>query len=326
MSVLLFIFILSIPALYAAMYKNMFQIKNEKMNNYFLRLFYLAPFCAFVGFFFSAFFMMLIRVLTPEIFEFFMRTFGDLGDFISGAVIVSPLMVILTKIMIIPSKKEIEERQKMKEDYEYYVFMPEGKHMGGKSQGTKYTFNKRKKGEALIGTQIDELTMQVMKGMENDIMFTMYGEFAVNEYALQVFEENKLTGYYKKPMTMKYLERGIKEDTEYVKSVYYQLMASNTLAPMSKETKLTFKGTISTSILPQKNIYYDREVMDNALDFNRSIEYVGAEKEYPYAFHQYWVISKKVHAVFKKYFYFSDDDFMPIILLDSGTIESKEEN
>ena len=107
-------------------------------------------------------------------------------------------------------------------------------------------------------------------------------------------------------------------------------MAQNILTPMSKETKLTFRGTISTSILPEKNIiYYDREVMDNALDFNRSIEFVGAEKEYPYAFHQYWVISKKAHDVLIKYFYFSDDDFMPVILLDLEKIENiepKEEN
>ncbi|MDR0767583.1 MAG: hypothetical protein LBE57_03980 [Methanosarcinales archaeon] len=346
MSILFYAFILTIPALYAAVYKDLFTVTNQKMNTYLLRLFYLTPFCFFVGCMAAPFTSVTVKLIFPDLMMYSMEILGEIGgwtieamgDWTVGAIINLPFLLILTKVMITPDKSEKAYKDKYKnEEFDYYVFLPQEKAAGGKKQGTKYIYNKnRKSNELRIGTQTGDLILLSTHGHEKEIIFTTWGEIAADKHVFQVFEEESLTGFYKKRMNMKYMEPNPKqkgiwliiselykhikaEESNTFEKEYHQLMTAKTLNSMS--SKMTFKfrkGFFSRSLLPKnKIIYYDKETMENASDFNRSKEHIGSETESPYAPHQYWVISKKAHSVLKERFYFVDADFMPVVLIDS---------
>ncbi|WNY23275.1 hypothetical protein MmiHf6_05800 [Methanimicrococcus hongohii] len=339
MSELLYVFILIIPAIYAALYKSLFTVPNKKMNIFFFRLYFLMPFCLFIGFLFSTFAMFFAWEFMPDLSDYFFEIFPGSGSRILGALINLPIMLILTQIMIIPNKKQTKDDLN---NCDYYVFMPQYKSPAAKNYGTKYSYKKnRNPDELLIGMQIGELSFPVLLTDGKEIIFTVHGEVIVSDYAFQTFGEGGLTGFYKKTMRKECLlmtepdeNEGIisdlagifkekdktvkKEQKPQLEMKYYQLLSNNILELTDPKTELTLrKKIVNKSLLPKSNvIYYNKQTMEKARDFNRSREFVGSEDGYPYGPHQLWILSKKTCILLKDRFDYSEADFIPIVLTD----------
>ncbi|WP_338102080.1 hypothetical protein [Methanolapillus millepedarum] len=141
----------------------------------------------------------------------------------------------------------------------------------------------------------------------DDYAFTRFGDFLITKDTLDVFHENNLTGFQVSP---------VQND----ESEIYCLSAMHTMPPFSNKTtlklefspkKLVFDGTI----------FYDKEVLSNALDFNRSHESFGGNSRFLYSSYisqKYWILSNKaVHVLIHK-IGVSQWNFVPVVLSDKA--------
>jgi hypothetical protein len=62
--------------------------------------------------------------------------------------------------------------------------------------------------------------------------------------------------------------------------------------------------------------YYNRKVMESIVDFNRSLEGLGAYDGSPYHPQKLWVITKKAMEFLLTEFNYNKRDFIPVMLVD----------
>ena len=211
---IIFILFFSIPAVYLAGQKNFFFIENEKNNTFLIRFIFLFPGVLSIEILFYFFCFLLLTGLLMILYAFtsidlFGSSFWILSSLTS--VPISVLTIFVFKKYILRADLPFMKQPGLN-NYDLYMFMPNQREIEDSSsyQSTKGL------GPAPITVQIKEISVNFSK-IKGDILFTERGEFVVSTRALNVFEENCLTGYTTTPVT----DKKSKQES----NSYFQLVA-----------------------------------------------------------------------------------------------------
>ena len=299
---ILFIFsaiILLIPAIYLAKQKNFIFLGNKENNNFLIGFIFLLP--------------LVLAVYMPfYIFiGFLYYSSWDLSAFIFWTIVlilsvpVSGLTIWLFKKYILRTDAPYLPFEEQSESdlniYDLYVFMPSRIEIDSRSSYKKI----EKFWSARINKQIKEISANFSE-MNNDILFTEHGELIVSTHALNMFKENDLTGYTTKPV--------IDKQSQRESNNYFQLIA-NELQPLAPETSF-IKGEFGTLIIDEYHVLYEEIVVSTTADFNRTVEYIGANDGYPYCHQRLWIVKRKTRDVLISNLNKTKNDFIPILLIN----------
>jgi len=298
---ILFIFsaiILLLPAVYLAKQNNFLFLGNKENNNFLIGFIFLFPLVLAV---YMPFYIFL---------GFLYYSSWDLPAFIFWALIlilsvpVSGLTIWFFKKYVLrtdPPYLPYEEQSESDLNiYDLYVFMPLRVEIDSQSSYKKTG----KFWSARINKQIKEISSNFSE-KNHDILFTEHGELIVSSHALNVFKENNLMGYTTKSV--------IDKQSKLESNHYFQLVADE-LQPLSSRTSF-IKGEFGTLIIDEYHVLYDEIVSSLAADFNRTIEYIGANDGYPYCHQRLWIVTRKTRSVLISDLNKSKNDFIPIRLI-----------
>ena len=292
------LFILLIPAVYLAKQKNFLFLGNKENNNFLIGFIFLLPlflavympFYIFLGFLYFPSWGLSASVFWPVVLIL--------------SVPVSRLTIWLFKKYVLRTDPPYLPYEEQPESdlgiYDLYVFMPVRVEINSQS-------SYKKTGRFLsakINKQVKEISANFSE-MNHDILFTEHGELIVSAHALNVLKENDLTGYTTKPVIDKKSQR---------ESNHYFQLVSNELQPLASDTSF-IKGEFGTFIIDEYHVFYDEIVVSMAADFNRTVEYVGANDGYPYCHQRLWIVKRKTRDVLISNLNKTKNDFIPILLI-----------
>ena len=293
------LFILLIPAIYLAKQKNFLFLGNKENNNFFIGFLFLLPLFLAV---YMPFYIFLAFLYFPSwglSAPVFWAVVLILSVPVSGLTIwLFKKYVLRTDPPYLPYEDQPESDLGI---YDLYVFMPTRIKIDSQSSYKKTG----KFWSAKINQQIKEISANFSE-MNHDILFTEHGELIVSAHALDVFKENDLTGYTTKPV--------IDKQSQRESNNYFQLIA-NELQPLAPETSF-IKGEFGTLIIDEYHVLYEEIVVSTTADFNRTVEYIGANDGYPYCHQRLWIIKRKTRDVLISNLNKTKNDFIPILLIN----------
>ena len=284
-----FVFILFslLPVVYLAKHKTFLFIDNEKNNNFLIRFIFLLP-----GILATEFVFYLVCFILFAIFDLF---------WIWVLLMSIPISILIIFIFKKVLRTDLPfEDQRDLDQYELYIFIPDKREIED-SASYKAT---GKIGYARTGMQVKKISANFSK-INRDILFTEHGELIVSIHALNVFKENKLTGYD----TTSVIDKKSGQESDF----YFQLI-TNKLQPLSSQTE--FKKGILGSVLIAEEAFYDHNILETAADFNRTAEYLGDNTGFPYYHQRLWIVTNKVRNMFLSDFNRNEKEFIPVHLVD----------
>jgi hypothetical protein len=286
-----FVFILFslLPVVYLAKQKNFLFIDNKKNNNFLIRFIFLFP-----------------GILALE-FVFYLICFILFAVFGSSWIWVLMMSIPISILIIFIFKKVLRtdlpfEGQQDFDKYDLYIFMPNNREI---EDSPSYQAT-GKVGSARIGMQVKEISANFSK-INKDFLFTERGELIVNVHALNVFKENKLTGYTTNPV--------IDKKSKQKSDSYFQL-AADELMPLSSQTEFK-KGFFGSILIAEDKAFYDYNILETAADFNRTAEYLGDNTGFPYYHQRFWIVTRKVRNIFISDFSRNEKEFIPVHLINN---------
>jgi hypothetical protein len=284
-----FVFILFslLPVIYLAKQKTFLFIDNEKNNNFLIRFIFLLP-----GILATEFVFYLVCFILFAIFDLFWIWI------LLMSIPISILIIFIFK-KVLRTDLPFEDQRDL-DKYDLYIFMPNKREIED-SASYKAT---GKIGSARTCMQVKKISANFSK-INKDILFTEHGELIVSIRALNVFKENKLTGYDTTSVIDK--KNGQESDS------YFQLM-TNELQPLSSQTD--FKKGLFGSVLIAEEAFYNHNILETAADFNRTAEYLGDNTGFPYYHQRLWIVTNKVRKMFISDFNRNEKEFIPVNLID----------
>jgi hypothetical protein len=217
------------------------------------------------------------------------------------------------------TKTDHAEQRFAENDFEFYVYLPQTRIPSGHAYGSKYRYSRNEfSNNLLVGEQIGTLILDTDKIQKSDAALTGYGEFIVSRAALDILNEEKLTGFQFQPVI--YGNEKLPFQKQKYFNEYFQLSALHVLPEMSDETEI-IKGHVPGLVVVPKDylIYYPREAMTDALDFNLSKEYFGSNSAPPHNPQRYWIISKRALDILQNRLYLPNQNFIPVYLIENET-------
>jgi hypothetical protein len=307
--ILFYVLFSTIPGIYLASKKYFYVIPNQKYNIFLFKLIFSVPAltCLILV---SSLPILLFWELQPNFSSYLIEIFGRY--IILGIPILLDIITILffEKYCI---RKDIPfEYQPDFMKHELYVFMPIQKIIGGSYYKTKFTYSKKREPkELLIGIQAENLTMdfKILEGY--DVVYTNTGEIVVSEKALKIFHANNLSGFYTQPV------KDYRKPPIESKKIFSQLFSQSILPKMAAETEICITNVLQLKVCVRNDlIYYDKTTLENASDFNRSLEVLGSHEGIPYAPQHLWIVTNKAMKVLINELNQRKRDFIPVNLVD----------
>ncbi|MDV0445684.1 hypothetical protein MmiAt1_12780 [Methanimicrococcus sp. At1] len=310
---ILFLIISSLPAFYIATKKDFIVIPNDTFNRYWMRLIILYPMTLFT------FLISMGMIYGLETFFSFRL---DDYTFIKYAALLVPLLIAFIFIWVFEKyiiKNDIIQNSLDIVKDKLFIYFPDDNNriLPRKAAGTKYNFPKRKPDEFLLGIQMSDFIIAEEEIEGRDILFTLDGELIVSERVLSVFQNNNLTGYSIRPTKSRKTKAALKP-------AFYQITSHKYMPPVSEFTQIKTSRFSVTSVPLNNEVYYDLKTLKNTSDFNRSLEYFGANDFDPYAPQRFWIVSPKVKEIFISRFKQSERDFISIFLVDSEVSDDQQ--
>ena len=298
--------IVLIPGVYYAYKKSFFVIFSKKYNVFPIQLIFTIPVFSGLSISFSMFIYLLFEIFIPSLIEAAMEQFSSYIILLIP-IITDVIIICLFNKYIIGKTNLIN----LSKGSELYIYSPLQKRLnfGGKQHGTKFSYPIRKKGELLIGIQESELIIDERELKNIDFDYTFNGEIVANKKTLQILNELNITGFETRP---------IKNITGSINNNYFQLLATHIMPKVCDRTKIVSSRmlTLESKIIVNNEMYYDKNVLTEALDFNQSFETFGREG---YAYTpptKYWIVSKKTRSVLIEKLNQYEFDFIPVHLID----------
>ena len=289
---------LLLPVIYLAKQKNFLFLGNKENNVFFLGFIFLLPLVlvVYIPFYF---FLAFLDFITGGLGSSFWTVVFVLSIPVSGLTIwLFKKYILRTDAPYLPFEEQSESDLGK---YDLYVFMPSHVEIGA-----QYSYKKTGRfWSARINKQVKEISANFSE-MNTDLLFTEHGELIAGTHALNVFKENNLTGYTTKPV--------IDKKSQQESDSYFQL-AADELHPLSSYTCF-IKGEFGTLIIDEYHVLYDEIVSSLAADFNRTIEYIGANDGHPYCHQRLWIVTRKTRSVLISDLNKSKNDFIPILLIN----------
>ena len=308
---ILFYFLFStIFGIYMATKKYFIVIPNEKYNIFLVKLIFFVPTLAGLVFVSSAPILLIFGGILPDFSNYLIETFGRY--IILGIPISLSLITILFFEKYYLRKDMPFEYRPDFADHELYVFIPIQRIRGGNYYKTRFINpTERETEELLIGVQDENLIMDFKILEEYDIAYTHTGEIVVSEETLDLFHANNLSGFYTQPVKD---YRKLPFESE---KTFSQLFSQLTLPKMAAETKICITHISQLNVCARNDlIYYDKTVLENACDFNKSLEVFGSRDGIPYAPQHLWIVTHKVMRILINELNQNKRDFIPINLAD----------
>ena len=290
-----------LPGVYLASQKNYILFLNKNMNTFLARFFFLAPGAAAFNIMFLSFGTIIFLAFSNSAER----------DSITTCFVVLVFSIIGSLLTIFYFKRYALKKDMPPEYQEnfmgskFYVFMPTGKHINDRAS---YEISK-KTGFNNIRIQISDLSINSKK-YDKDILFTKYGALLVSLKALKIFEENELTGYKTRNI--------VDEKTRAFSSFYFQIVSISEMPKMLSQTKLKngffIESLAMGSLINDDIIYYKESDLGCALDFNKTLEYLGTNQGFPYYHQKFWIVSHKAMDVLINQLGQQKRDFIPVYL------------
>ena len=290
---------------YYAYKRNFLVIFSKKYNVFPVRLIFTVPIFSGSCFVFSMLIYMLLQISIPSLTEAASRQFGPY-IFLLVPIIVNAAIIFVFNKCIIEKTDSANEQES-----ELYIYSPLLRHrsFGGKQHGTKFS-NPTKKGNVLFGIQESELIVDEKELEDIDFAYAFNGEIVAGKKALQILNDSKLTGFETRP---------IKNIAGPINENYFQLTAAHTMPKVGDRTKIVSNTlfTFRSKIIVNNEMYYDKTVLAEALDFNQSLEAFGNEEDvYGFPPTKHWIVTKKTRSVLIEKLNQYEFDFIPILLTD----------
>ena len=286
---IIFILFSLLPAVYLANQKNFLFIENKKNNIFLIRFLFLLP-----------------GILATE-FSFYLVCFiliSVLGLSWMWVMIMSiPISVLIIFIfkLVLRTDPPFENQHDL-DEYDLYMLIPSKREI---EDSPSYQAT-GKIGSARTGMQVKETSAKFSK-MDKDLLFTERGEIIVSTHALSVFQSNGLTGYTTKFV----LDKKSKQKSDS----YFQLVADE-LMPLSSKTEFK-KGFFGSILIVENRAYYNYNVLETSMDFNRTAEYLGDNTGFPYYHQRMWIVTRKVRNIFISDFNRNEKEFIPVHLINN---------
>ncbi|WNY29402.1 hypothetical protein MmiEs2_16290 [Methanimicrococcus stummii] len=295
-----------ISGIYYAQKENFFVVFSKKYNQFPVRLILTVPIFSGVCFGLSLGLYILIILLVPtDLIELIVSTFTPYIGLTLP--IISNIIIIITTDKYVIGQKETKENLD-KTDLFIYLPIHQYRNFGGKLYGTKFEYPTRIKGDLVFGVQKTDLIIDERELKGIDFAYTFNGEIVVSKEILQILNDFNLTGFKTRP---------IQNTNGSVNNNYLQIITTHIMPKVSDETKMVYEQWIHASkIVINTEIYYDKKVLSETLDFNQTLETFGSEG---YAFTpptKYWIVSKKARSVLIDELKQNEFDFIPIHLID----------
>lgn len=309
-TIFLVLLVCTIPGIYFAYKKNFFIILSKKYNRFPILLLFTIPWFGGLSALLSLFIFLALDFLLPSLVDSMVNTFG------SNIGLLLPMMANIVVIAFFNKfiiEKEDTELGETKES-ELFVYFPIYLYRTHwwKDYGTKFSYPEKAKGELRLGIQESNLFIdkKQLKGIR--FAFTENGKIIADKRAMQIINENELTGFKTQPI-QNFKSKDFNES-------YFQILPTYTMPKMASETKIIYVswGLGAYKRIRDKKVYYNKDVLSEALDFNQSFEVIGYENGGPYPPQRHWIVSKKARSVLINKLGQNDFDFIPVRFIEDG--------
>ena len=304
-------FFMILTGIYLATKKHFLIPFNEKYNNFLVRMCFTIP--ASVG-------LVFIISIVPYIlfFVLFKRIIPDEYIF-SGTIILTGLFFIflLHKYYFRNDLPPEHDPDFMK--HELYVFMPFQKAVRTKYNRFSVPPKINYKKDFVVVTQLEDLKLNYKSFQNKDLIFTEGGEIIVSEKALLLFSEKGFNDLFgTRPAKA---IKGINQNLYDLGEPYFQLLPKCDMPPLDSKTNIikVYSGFSLRHYAADDKFYYNRKVMENVSDFNRTFEALGAYDASPYLPQKLWIVTNKAMECLLTDFSQNKRDFIPIMLVDDET-------
>ena len=293
---IIFILFSLLPVVHLAKQKNFLFIENEKNNIFLIRFIFLLP-----GILATEFVFYLVCFILFAVFSL---------SWIWIMMISIPISILIIFIFkfVLRTDPPFEDQRDL-DKYDLYIFMPNNREI---EDSPSYQAT-GKIGSARTGMQVKEISVNFSK-INKDLLFTERGEIIVSVHALNVFKENKLTGYKTKSV----IDKKSKRESDS----YFQL-ASDELIPLSSQTEFK-KGFFGSILIAEDKAYYNHNILETVADFNRTAEYLGDNTGFPYYHQRLWIVARKVRNIFISDFNRNEKEFIPVHLISNEQIQESQ--
>ncbi|MDV0447338.1 hypothetical protein MsAg5_12230 [Methanosarcinaceae archaeon Ag5] len=306
------IFILSsmLPGIYLAAQKNFIYTMDKRYNRFLIRAIFTIPGLSILILVVS---ILIIAIISDDILDVSKLSYFDSIIPIILSII---LIYIFRKYIIADDEPEILSREE--KNYELFIYIPNAQI---RYSNTRYEIinKKRTATELMIKRQTTDLSIEWNPALlEDGLIMTIHGEIVVNENTLNVLEQNGINGYATRPVKI-FKSSGFQ--IQYLTDKkYYQIVCKHIMPQLSSPTVIKIKKLPLKIWVENNKYYYKSDVMGEIFDLNQTFEHFGDDF---YISQRFWVISKKMKELLVKQFNQTEDDFIPIILIDDEKNEKQ---
>ena len=314
-----------LPGIYLASKKNLFSTPNPGYNNLISRFLYSAPLFFLINVLFSG--ISIYIILKYPMFGILLRSFGHYSAFLIP-LLFSLIVILCFKVYFSKRDADSKKDKKAQKEYDLYFYTPSNVF----PNNTHYKILNTNRGENELPIPFPKSDVVVDTDYymnDKNIGISAYGrEIVVTEKGLEIFKEEKLSGYYTRPAktTAGFRPASWAKDT----SKYVQIVCSRPMPKLSPLTKIkVFKKPFSI-LVPDDKFYYDQKILSDVSDINQTNEYFGSEfsmvyttlamfsftKPYGYPVQRYWIVTKKARDVLINRFGQHKSEFTPVYLVD----------
>ncbi|MDV0446470.1 hypothetical protein MsAg5_03090 [Methanosarcinaceae archaeon Ag5] len=283
--------------------KNFVVIPNQEFNSILTRSFFILPIASGFVIFLSGLFTIRndyiysVPITVDVIIE---------NPILLSPFVICALLILFFKKFILKKEMPFELRSDFM-NYDFYVFTPIISVIDTK------IFKPTTEVESFYeGHKEITVTHQDLKRI--DLAYTKSGELIISSEVFEIFNENELTGFQVIPV--QYSDSNTQNSKNKGSEIqHFQLITTHIMPPFSKKTTLKL-GYSAERIVYDGDICYNREVVQDVLDFNRSDESISGKDMWGYRHQRYWILSKKTVEVLIKELNQPKRDFKPVILVD----------
>ena len=252
----IFLLILSVPGIYAAMHENFLIITNRDKNCFLTRLFYTVFPFSFPTFCLSVIIFLICELIAEGYSGMPPFVFFTEKGFVSSLSAVL-IVIFLFRRFMLSSSVPAEFRNGFS-DQEFYVFIPTPC---------------RRSFLYLENAESDPLTpvKAELKSVEKagvDIISSPFGEHIITDVMLKAFLEQDLTGFQTRPLIDAH------RPPYQTKKNYYLFSAAETVPPLSRRTKMSKRSIYTPFIVTDDVFVYDKKDIVCFHDVNLSFEHL----------------------------------------------------
>ncbi|WNY27825.1 hypothetical protein [Methanolapillus ohkumae] len=192
--------------------------------------------------------------------------------------------------------------------YDLYVFTPVISIIDAR------IFTSLKEVESLYDSH-KEITISKSDVKGVSLAYTKRGEIIISEEVLEIFNKNNLTGFQALPVQYSDQNHQNKKSKTDLNIQYFQIITTRAMPPFSKKSTKKV-GYSAERIVYDGDICYEKKVLLESFDFNRSFETIGPKDMIGYFPQSYWILSRRVVEILINELNQPKKDFKPVILVD----------